>query len=38
MNKTGFTQYQAGDKVNLEKAMLPTTRFGGHIVSGHLDG
>ncbi|CCN35404.1 riboflavin synthase subunit alpha [Vibrio nigripulchritudo SO65] len=38
MNKTGFTQYQAGDKVNLEKAMLPSTRFGGHIVSGHVDG
>ncbi|CCN47008.1 riboflavin synthase subunit alpha [Vibrio nigripulchritudo MADA3029] len=38
MNKTGFTQYQAGDKVNLEKAMLPNTRFGGHIVSGHVDG
>ncbi|WP_298632892.1 riboflavin synthase [uncultured Umboniibacter sp.] len=27
-----------GTKVNLEKAMLPTTRFGGHIVSGHVDG
>ncbi|RJX71731.1 riboflavin synthase [Vibrio sinensis] len=38
LNKTGFTNYQAGDKVNLEKAMLPTTRFGGHIVSGHVDG
>jgi riboflavin synthase len=38
LNKTGFAQYQAGDKVNLEKAMLPTTRFGGHIVSGHVDG
>ncbi|MGF1719842.1 riboflavin synthase [Vibrio kyushuensis] len=38
LNKTGFTDYQAGDKVNLEKAMLPTTRFGGHIVSGHVDG
>ncbi len=38
LNKTGFTQYQVGDKVNLEKAMLPTTRFGGHIVSGHVDG
>lgn len=24
--------------VNLEKAMLPTTRFGGHIVAGHVDG
>lgn len=38
LKKTGFAQYQAGDKVNLEKAMLPTTRFGGHIVSGHVDG
>ncbi len=38
LNLTGFTQYKMGDKVNLEKAMLPTTRFGGHIVSGHVDG
>ncbi|MGF1907918.1 riboflavin synthase [Vibrio kasasachensis] len=38
LHKTGFTHYQVGDKVNLEKAMLPTTRFGGHIVSGHVDG
>ncbi|PMJ94801.1 riboflavin synthase [Vibrio sp. 10N.261.55.A7] len=38
LNKTGFIDYQAGDRVNLEKAMLPTTRFGGHIVSGHVDG
>ncbi|WGV99679.1 riboflavin synthase [Vibrio sp. YMD68] len=38
LNKTGFTDYKTGDKVNLEKAMLPTTRFGGHIVSGHVDG
>ena len=38
LQKTGFADYQAGDKVNLEKAMLPTTRFGGHIVSGHVDG
>ena len=38
LKKTGFIDYQAGDKVNLEKAMLPTTRFGGHIVSGHVDG
>jgi len=27
-----------GQKVNLELAMLPDTRFGGHIVSGHVDG
>ncbi|QBY05194.1 riboflavin synthase [Thalassotalea sp. HSM 43] len=38
LKRTGFAHYQAGDKVNLEKAMLPTTRFGGHIVSGHVDG
>jgi riboflavin synthase len=38
LQKTGFADYQTGDKVNLEKAMLPTTRFGGHIVSGHVDG
>ena len=34
---TGFANYKAGQKVNLEKAMLPTTRFGGHMVSGHVD-
>ncbi|RKF18569.1 riboflavin synthase [Alginatibacterium sediminis] len=27
-----------GSKVNLEKAMLVGSRFGGHIVSGHVDG
>jgi riboflavin synthase len=29
---------KAGSAVNLEKAMLPTTRMGGHLVSGHVDG
>ncbi|MBY8273542.1 riboflavin synthase [Vibrio fluvialis] len=38
LKKSGFADYKVGDKVNLEKAMLPTTRFGGHIVSGHVDG
>ncbi len=38
LKKSGFANYKVGDKVNLEKAMLPTTRFGGHIVSGHVDG
>ena len=37
LNKTAMQQWQVGDVVNLEKAMLPTTRFGGHIVSGHVD-
>jgi riboflavin synthase len=27
-----------GSPVNLEKAMQPQSRFGGHIVSGHVDG
>lgn len=38
LKRTGFASYKVGDKANLEKAMLPTTRFGGHIVSGHVDG
>ncbi|KAL4401021.1 Riboflavin synthase alpha chain [Malassezia pachydermatis] len=28
---------RVGDKVNCERAMSPTTRFGGHIVQGHVD-
>lgn len=37
LKRTAFATYKAGQKVNLEKAMLPTTRFGGHMVSGHVD-
>ena len=37
LTRTGFANYQSGQTVNLEKAMLPTTRFGGHMVSGHVD-
>ncbi|MGF1716892.1 riboflavin synthase [Photobacterium chitinilyticum] len=37
IQRTAFANYQAGQKANLEKAMLPTTRFGGHMVSGHVD-
>ncbi len=29
---------RAGDRVNLERAMAATDRFGGHIVQGHVDG
>jgi riboflavin synthase len=29
---------QAGAMVNLERAMRPTDRLGGHLVSGHVDG
>lgn len=38
LQRTGFVNYQVGSKVNLEKAMLASTRFGGHMVSGHVDG
>ena len=36
--RTALEDLKVGHKVNLEKAMLPTTRFGGHIVAGHVDG
>ena len=29
---------RVGDPVNLELALTPTTRLGGHLVSGHVDG
>jgi riboflavin synthase len=38
IKRTGFATYQAGDRVNLEKALMATSRLGGHIVSGHVDG
>ncbi|GAB3037066.1 riboflavin synthase [Bowmanella dokdonensis] len=38
LRRSGFAGYRSGHKVNLEKAMLASTRFGGHIVSGHVDG
>ncbi len=35
---TAFDDLKAGSRVNLEKALTPTTRLGGHLVSGHVDG
>lgn len=35
---TSLKNLKAGSQVNLEKALLPTTRLGGHLVSGHVDG
>lgn len=35
---TTLGELAPGMEVNLEKAMLATDRFGGHIVSGHVDG
>jgi len=31
-------KYRAGSVVNLEKALRPTDRLGGHFVQGHVDG
>ena len=36
--RTGFIDLKTGSKVNLEKALTPTSRLGGHLVSGHVDG
>ncbi len=30
--------FKVGDCVNLERALTPSTRMGGHIVQGHVDG
>ena len=38
LHRTTLGTWKVGQAVNVEKAMLPTTRFGGHIVSGHVDG
>jgi riboflavin synthase len=35
---TSLNSLAVGSEVNLEKALLPTTRLGGHLVSGHVDG
>ena len=38
LSRTLLGEWGVGTPVNLELAMLPTTRFGGHMVSGHVDG
>lgn len=38
LSRTVAGQWQSGDRVNLELALTPTTRLGGHLVSGHVDG
>ncbi|MBL7032797.1 MAG: riboflavin synthase [Candidatus Delongbacteria bacterium] len=35
--KSNLAHLQYGQRVNLERALLPTTRLGGHIVQGHVD-
>ena len=38
MERSSLSKLKIGDAVNLERAMLAGGRFGGHIVSGHIDG
>jgi riboflavin synthase len=37
-SKTNLGKLTAGSNVNIELAMTPTDRFGGHFVLGHVDG
>jgi len=37
MNVTNLGKLKVGSKVNLERAMLPSTRLDGHMVQGHVD-
>lgn len=38
LSLTSLKQLKEGSQVNLEKALTPNTRLGGHMVSGHVDG
>ena len=38
LSLSSLKQIKVGSRVNLEKAMTPSTRMGGHLVSGHVDG
>jgi riboflavin synthase len=38
LDKTSLRGVAPGDVVNLERAVTPQTRLGGHIVQGHVDG
>ena len=38
VRRTSLAGLMRGAPLNLERALLPTTRLGGHFVSGHIDG
>jgi len=38
VRRTSLAGLGRGAQLNLERALLPTTRMGGHFVSGHIDG
>ena len=37
LDKSTLERLKTGTKVNLERAVTPSTRLGGHIVQGHVD-
>lgn len=37
LNRSTLRDLKTGSPVNLERAVTPTTRLGGHIVQGHVD-
>lgn len=38
LRRTNLGDLRAGSVVNLERALLPSTRMGGHFVQGHIEG
>ena len=38
LRRTALGSAQSGDRANLELAVTPDTRLGGHLVQGHVDG
>ncbi|VFQ93849.1 unnamed protein product [Cuscuta campestris] len=38
LRKTSLGELERGSRVNLERALTPSTRMGGHFVQGHVDG
>ena len=38
LERSSLRSLKPGSRVNLERAMTPSSRFGGHIVQGHVDG
>ncbi|XP_059283587.1 riboflavin synthase-like [Lycium ferocissimum] len=38
LRKTSLIELEKGSLVNLERALRPSTRMGGHFVQGHVDG
>ena len=38
LRRSSLGALRPGDRVNLERAMAASARFGGHVVQGHVDG